>query len=454
MKTGIRVVCFIILLLIFAIQPVCAQESQKNVEKKDSVKIKKWRFPILPAISFDSDLGFQYGALMNIYYYGDGSTYPEYLHSLYIEWSQTTKGSGISRLYYDSEYLLPNKRITADISYLTEKAMQFYGFNGYDAVYNPNWEDDTHPDYRSRLYYRHDRRIFRAMASIQGNISKSTNKYKWIAGFAYYNVKVGPLDLDRLNKGKEEGDKLPDIPGLYDNYVSWGVIRPEEQDGNKVTYLKGGIIYDTRDFDFNPFKGIWSEAVLSYAPDFLGNWNSDYWKLTLIHRQYFTIVPKKLAFAYRVGYQGTIAGEVPFHMQPHIVPTFLTGASSQGLGGSRTLRGVLRNRVVGDGIALGNLEMRWKFLETVILNSKIFLGTNVFFDIGGVVDKIEINTSEVPVDEFNDFFDIGADGVHMSTGIGLKAGLNDNFIVSFDFGKALDSRDGNTGFYISLNYLF
>ncbi len=454
MKTGNRVVYLIILMLIITIQPVCAQESQKKAEKKDSVKIKKWRFPILPAISFDTDLGFLYGAIMNIYYYGDGSTYPEYLHSLFLEWSQTTKGSGTSRLYYDSEYLLPNKRITVDISYLTEKAMQFYGFNGYDAVYNPNWEDDAHPDYRSRLYYRYDQKSFRVMASIQGNLSRSTSRYKWIAGFAYFTRKAGPLDLDRLNRGKDESEKLPDIPGLYDNYVSWGVIRPEEKDGNKITYLKGGIIYDTRDFDMNPFKGVWSEAVLSYAPHFLGNWESDYWKLTLIHRHYITLVPQKLAFAYRIGYQGTIAGDVPFHMQPHIVPTFLTGANSQGLGGSRSLRGVLRNRVVGDGIAMGNLELRWRFLETVILNNKIFVGTNIFFDIGGVVNKIDVDTSGVPTNEFNDFFDKGSEAAHMSTGIGLKFGLNDNFIISFDLGKAFDNRDGNLGFYISLNYLF
>ena len=30
----------------------------------------------LPVVAFDADRGFQYGALLNIYNFGDGSTYP------------------------------------------------------------------------------------------------------------------------------------------------------------------------------------------------------------------------------------------------------------------------------------------------------------------------------------------------------------------------------------------
>ena len=95
-----------------------------------------WTFGALPAVSYDTDLGFQYGALVNFFYYGDGKTYPKYLHSLYGEVSRYTKGSGINRFFYDSEHLIPGIRITSDLSYLTEKALDFYGFNGYDAVFN------------------------------------------------------------------------------------------------------------------------------------------------------------------------------------------------------------------------------------------------------------------------------------------------------------------------------
>ena len=41
-------------------------------------------FGALPAISYDSDLGFQYGALVNLFHYGDGTRFPKYDHSLYL----------------------------------------------------------------------------------------------------------------------------------------------------------------------------------------------------------------------------------------------------------------------------------------------------------------------------------------------------------------------------------
>ena len=56
-----------------------------------------WNFGALPTITFDSDLGFQYGALIDLVNYGDGSRYPNYDHHFYFEVSRFTKGSGINR---------------------------------------------------------------------------------------------------------------------------------------------------------------------------------------------------------------------------------------------------------------------------------------------------------------------------------------------------------------------
>jgi hypothetical protein len=32
--------------------------------------------------------------------------------------------------------------------------------------------------------------------------------------------------------------------------------------------------------------------------------------------------------------------------------------------------------------------------------------------------------------------------------------MNQNFILAVDYGKAADNRDGTSGFYVGLNYLF
>jgi hypothetical protein len=43
-----------------------------------------------------------------------------------------------------------------------------------------------------------------------------------------------------------------------------------------------------------------------------------------------------------------------------------TNITRDGLGGAKTLRGILRNRVTGDDIFYGNAELRWKFFRTII----------------------------------------------------------------------------------------
>ncbi|MCD4769041.1 MAG: hypothetical protein K8R35_02595, partial [Bacteroidales bacterium] len=98
-----------------------------------------WNLGALPAVSYNTDLGFQYGAFMNLYHYGDGANYPAYNHSLYFEVSRYTKGSSTYRFMYDSDVLIPGISLTTDLSYLTDAAFDFYGFNGYKAVYNESF---------------------------------------------------------------------------------------------------------------------------------------------------------------------------------------------------------------------------------------------------------------------------------------------------------------------------
>ena len=72
------------LVLIFAALMAISMQAEKKekVQETDSLgrKIKKgWTFGALPSVAFDADLGFQGGALANIYYYGDGSQYPDFV---------------------------------------------------------------------------------------------------------------------------------------------------------------------------------------------------------------------------------------------------------------------------------------------------------------------------------------------------------------------------------------
>ncbi|MCF8303976.1 MAG: outer membrane protein assembly factor [Bacteroidales bacterium] len=429
-----------------------AQATADTLE--DGEKIKKgWSFGALPAVSYDTDLGFKYGGLIDLYHYGDGSYYPGYKHKIYLEWSRTTKGSGINQVFYDSKYLLPGSlRLTADISYLTEQALDFYGFNGYEAIYNSDLEEDESNEYISRMFYRHERKLLRVTADVQGSIIGQ--RLRWLAGFGHYGNSIAPVDIDKLNEGKDEKDKLPYADGLYERYLDWGVIDDDEADGGQTNFLKFGLIYDTRDNEAAPQKGIWSELLFVAAPGVFGNDENPYGKVAFTHRQYFQLIKKQLVFAYRLGFQGTFAGDPPFYMQPQMISSYAPSTDNDGLGGSKTLRGILRNRVVGDAIAYGNFEFRWKFFKTVIFNQNIYVALNTFLDAGKVMHEHEVDLTKVPVNKRRMYFSPGAESWHASYGAGMRFALNQNFILAIDYGRSFDHRDGVDGFYTGMNYLF
>jgi hypothetical protein len=410
-------------------------------------------FGVLPVIGYNTDVGFQYGGIVNLFQYGDGSYYPDYKYSIYTEISRTTKGSGINQIFFDSKYLLPHQiRITADFSYLTELALNFYGFNGYDAVYNQEWEDDQDPFYKSRMFYRHQRKFTRFTLDLQGKLA--SNDLLWLGGIGYLNTKIESVDIEKLNKGKDAEDILPDTTLLYVEYVDWGLIRDNEKNGGKIPYVKTGLVFDTRDNEANPVKGMWSEVLLFIVPKILGNNTHSYMKLAITHRQYFSVVKDKLSFVYRLGYQGTLIGKAPFYMQPYMISSFSKVTTTDGLGGAKTLRGILRNRIVGDGIAFGNLEFRWKFYKTVLWKQEIYLALNAFTDAGMVVNKMEIPES-VNKDLFpDDYFSANTESLHIAAGLGFRVAINHNFIVAIDYGKTLDQRDGKDGIYVGIGYLF
>ncbi|NDV47693.1 hypothetical protein D0T49_11610 [Paludibacter sp. 221] len=399
-------------------------------------------FGALPAVSYDSDLGFQYGAIVNLYHYGDGSRYPRYNHSLYLEYSRYTKGTGIARLMYDSDRLIPKVRTTVDVTYLTDRAMDFYGFNGYQSYYNGDLKNDE----STRFFYKNDRNMFRAKADFQGSFGASN--FGWVAGYTFYHFAMDSVNYQKLGTDNQERT-------LYQLYQDWGLIEPEEANGGSINYLKLGFKYDSRDQLASPMKGIWTEAVIQTAPKFM-NRTYPHTKFALIHRQYFTLIPNDMSLAYRIDYQTTIGNShVPYYAQPLVITSFLTAAYSQGLGGKTSVRGVLRNRVVGDAFAFGNFEWRWKFVRFELWKQNFYVGTNVFFDTGVILRPIKMDLSNAPQEAQEKYFrDYEKGKFHSTLGAGLKIGWNENFVISVDFGKALNKQDGNTGFYIGLNYMF
>jgi outer membrane protein assembly factor BamA len=444
-----------LLVLLFSILVLSVSAQEKKVKTG-------WKFGgALPATTYDSDLGFQYGALAEFFNFGDGSKYPGWFDHTYTEISRYTKGSGIYRFMYESNHLIKGVESVTDLSYLPDKANSFFGFNGYESVYNKDWMDDKAASdiYRTRMFYRFERNLFRFKNDFQGKLSGE--HFKWSAGFAFQDFTISSVDINKLNKGKK--NKLPSLdaqPGLFERYQVLGLINANEANGGWVNTLKAGLTWDSRDNRPNPMKGLWTEIGIEVAPKFMGNdWGFSRFYIT--HRQYFTLIEKNLSLVYRLGYQTTLSGNVPFFYQSQVITSRLTGALSEGLGGSKTLRGVQRNRVIGDGFFMGNIELRWKPLYFKFLKRDFYLGLNAFYDFGRVTKDIKLPATlegtfnaNYPNENYSDYFKPGPDKLHQSAGVSIMVAMDQNFILAIDVGKALNVQDGNIGFSFGLNYLF
>lgn len=427
---GFRLLLCMIPLLSFSVS------AQNGEEGKDEYKKKGWSISPLPAVSYSSDLGFQLGGYLDTYYFGDGSKYPEYLHKITAEAAYFTKGSGIYHIFYDSKYLLRNLRLTVSASYLPSTMMSFHGFNGYASPYLTELQEQ-YP-----AFYNIYRNMFRSMADLQGEIY---GRLGWAAGVSFYNY----------DTGKVKSDKYSDQPSLYELYVREGIIREDEKNGGSHLELRLGLVYDTRDHEPDPTRGIYANALLYGSPDIINRRGYDYLKLAATFTHYVPVYKDKLTFAYRFSYQGTVAGSAPFYVQQNYTMLFLRRINADILGGGFSLRGVNYNRVVGDGMAWGNAELRCRFFNFRLFGQQWYFVVNPFFDAGMVVRPYRLEEMKSVGSTDSKFVYGGqSERLHMSAGIGVKLVMNRNFVLGAEYGIPLDKRDGKSGLYLDLNYIF
>ncbi|NJO92830.1 MAG: hypothetical protein HC831_30580 [Chloroflexia bacterium] len=433
--------------LLISFASLFSQERDADSLALNKKKKKGFTFGAIPIVAYDTDIGLKYGIVANFYHYGDGSRYPFYNHSLFVRWYQTTKGSGVNELKYDSDQLIRGFRITASLAYHTEKALNFYGLNGYRAYYNPDFENSNNPDYISEVFYRHERKVLRSSIDLQRNIYP--NGLKLLMGLSYFKSEIGSVDLDKLNKGRSDEDLLPEVNGLYDLYASWQVLPNNELTGGINYFVKSGFVLNSCDNESDPNKGIWSEALVLFGPKSFG-FDKTTAIVSLQHKHYISIIKERLKFAYRLGYQTKISGSIPFYLMPYLVDSRNT---YDAFGGAKTLRGILRNRIVGNGTAYGNFEFRSKVFETVVARQNFYIALNMFTDAARVVDPYHLNLQNVP-NEYLQWFNNEPEAWHISYGAGIRLVLNQNFVAALDYGMALKQQDGKMAFMLVWIFCF
>ena len=444
------------------------EKKEKKVTYNENGEIIKTglNFGPLPVVAFDADRGFQYGALLNIYNFGDGSTYPNPKSWWYIEASAYTGGTWNLFLNYDNMEVWNNTRLSICTNYSNESALDFYGFNGYQSIYtyaldgffknNPDeftFDTSTKKGEKAENkfdngagkapngFYRYSRQSFRAKADLTGKIAKNLF---WEAGYTFYWINHKEFN--------PEGYKPVDGT-LYSLYKDWGILN-DTGENQFVSALKAGIMYDSRNVQNNPTKGIWAEAHAIVAPKWLGS-SMDSYKISATFRQYVPIVQDKLTFAYRLAYQGFLGGNTPWYLMPFYSNMGYT-RDYDAIGGYRTTRGLMLDRVQGVHTGFYNIELRYKFVDFQLWNQNIAFALSGFTDGAHVFKGYDLtNKTGVKQDLYKKYIDTTRkDGLHASAGAGLRFIMNQNFIVAFEYARCFNKQDGKGAFYINTGFLF
>ncbi|NNF38310.1 MAG: BamA/TamA family outer membrane protein, partial [Gemmatimonadetes bacterium] len=149
-------------------------------------------------------------------------------------------------------------------------------------------------------------------------------------------------------------------------------------------------------------------------------------------RRYWSLGP--IVFANRLLLQGTGEG-VPLFDLHRIQTSF---RDQEGLGGSRSVRGVLRNRYAGRGLFIWNAEVRWEAAGFELVGRSFDVVLSAFADAGRVWDE------EPRVDE------LLAD-LHRGWGGGVRLVMGRDFVIAVDAGTGAET---GLQLYIGLGYLY
>ena len=219
------------------------------------------------------------------------------------------------------------------------------------------------------------------------------------------------METHQLSDGAVSG--IPSTGDVYPGLVAAG-------DGRTLVWLEGGLAWNTRDSLSNPYSGSSIGLGINAAP--LQSEGESGALFRLGGSQVFSIPallhgggdgneenPPTDALAFSA-FMTSTAGDLPFYSLPT-------------LGGSRTLRGYIRNRWTDRAAWHASGEYRFWFVPRGFkITNRIRIeriGAALFYDMGSVADKIG---------------DFGTAGILDSYGIGLRVGIERTAIFRLDFG--------------------
>jgi hypothetical protein len=429
----------------------------------------------IPRFEFDPIRGFGIGGNVNLFYNGPKSDpffeYTPYRHAVNAEFFIFQNGRVRYAVNYDSPYIFNSKwRLRADAVLWEDPNAQYWGI-GRSSLQGLQFRDKRSgqlrnfsriKDYEENLaladlgddgqyftdfHYNHflqREQLYNILAErtfLGGRLRMMFGYEALFTDFSAYGGRIAEeaftLAGDRVAAVNNETlVEYQQRTGVWDRFNLTGFDAPGRY--NFTSMLAAALIYDTRDYEPDPTKGLF----LQYSHEFSAPWiGSDFnFNKFMLQAQYVHTLYRWKNQKNRITFAGLAAFGHIFGSRINFIEMWdLSSQAEAGgilvLGGARSLRGFREARFLAPTVALVNLELRTRLYDFKLLKQNIYVGLTPFYDFGSVWDS----PSQVSLTQWK-----GAPG------LGLRLGWNQSTIVRLDYGH---SSEGGQ-FFFGFNHIF
>ena len=291
-----------------------------------------WRFS--PVLNYNSDDGVILGGGPILYHYDYGVKPFDFRLSAVASFAFGTKAAQVD-LTGEFYSILKGFKISPELKFTQLGITRFYGI-GNETPYDKDKDNNG--------FYNVDQNLIRFRVGVEKKISKRMT------------MELIPF-VQRALTFDSPGSNLSLSPDIY------GVGRLG------LIGIDGKIIYDTRNNQIYPQKGLYVQFLGNFTPKLMTS-SSNFGKAGVDFRAYLSSdTTKGIALAFRAA-AGKVWGVHPFY-------------ESLFLGGTNSLKGYPRERYAGDGLILAQTELR---LPVAVINILIpgIIGVSAFGGVGRV----------------------------------------------------------------------
>jgi hypothetical protein len=381
----------------------------------------------LPRFEFDPIRGFGVGGNVNLFINKTKNDpffdYTAYRHRLNAEFFVFQNGRIRYALNYDAPYIFNSKwRLRVDMVHWEDPNAQYWGIgrsslnplifrdkrtgitrqfnkvNGYEdnlAIAELGLDGKYYTDFHFNHMHQREQlyNVLGERVMLGGKLRFMFGYEALFTSFSSYNG-LKSEEAYTIDGEEVEAISNPTLVDLQKADGTWDRFNLSGFTNNNnymfTSMLAGALIYDTRDFEPDPSKGVFLQYSHEYSAPWLAS-SFNFHKF-MVQGQIIHTIKRwnnnkgRLTFA-GLAAMGHIYGSNINFIEMWDLSSQAEAGGILVLGGGRSLRGYREARFLAPTVALVNLEIRTRFYDFKLFKQHFTLGVTPFYDFGSVWDS-------------------------------------------------------------------